>query len=403
MTGRPSFDAQLLDWLEAGPARAPLQIMETVSAAIPSIPQRRARRVQWRFHSMPGLFKLAVGVATIMVALAGGLILGSFPSPSLLTVSPVPTAGTTPAAEPEPVGSNPSGTWHASRNGVYGMNGGHYELDVAADSPLIARGPDGREVLLGSARDAPAGQVAFGPTDRCPGSGTYAYVMSDDFVRLTVDAVSDDCVDRRTLLAGAWDRSSISYALTPRRPYQVELDPTVAFSIPQGFANPTGEPPGVFVGLGDVGASHQPAPSMWVEAGDFFAQILIREDVPLDRCDLDLGSVAPSATIEDFIAWNRATTGATVSEPMPTTIGGHRAVAIDVTGTSECANVHEPDCGCMPAGFMSPGLEERIWAVDLGGRIAMVVFHDDSGATPVPLTPERLAIAQELVDAIEFR
>ena len=43
------FDQRIADWLENDPGRAPAQAAETVLAAFPSIPQRRAIRVPWRF------------------------------------------------------------------------------------------------------------------------------------------------------------------------------------------------------------------------------------------------------------------------------------------------------------------------------------------------------------------
>ena len=39
----PAFDPRIADWLEADPDRAPREVLDTVLAALPSIPQRRAR------------------------------------------------------------------------------------------------------------------------------------------------------------------------------------------------------------------------------------------------------------------------------------------------------------------------------------------------------------------------
>ena len=45
----PDFDQRIADWLEDDPSLAPTPGDETVLAAYPSIPQRRAVRVPWRF------------------------------------------------------------------------------------------------------------------------------------------------------------------------------------------------------------------------------------------------------------------------------------------------------------------------------------------------------------------
>ena len=44
----------------------------------------------------------------------------------------------------------------------------------------------------------------------------------------------------------------------------------------------------------------------------------------------------------DFVEWNRAATGVTVSEPVETTVGGFDAVYVDVTPTADCPNGEVP-------------------------------------------------------------
>ena len=46
----PDFEPRVADWLEADPDHAPAPVLSTVLAAFPSIPQRRASRVPWRFQ-----------------------------------------------------------------------------------------------------------------------------------------------------------------------------------------------------------------------------------------------------------------------------------------------------------------------------------------------------------------
>ena len=48
----PDFEPRIADWLEADPDLAPPEVLATVLAAFPSIPQRRASRVPRRFQTM---------------------------------------------------------------------------------------------------------------------------------------------------------------------------------------------------------------------------------------------------------------------------------------------------------------------------------------------------------------
>ncbi len=72
----PEFDPRIADWLEDDPDEAPGAVLETVLAAFPSIPQRRASRVPWRFLPMNRTAQLAtVLVAAAVIAVGGFLIL----------------------------------------------------------------------------------------------------------------------------------------------------------------------------------------------------------------------------------------------------------------------------------------------------------------------------------------
>jgi Protein of unknown function (DUF4232) len=107
MTSGSNFDDRLQDWLEDGPTDAPRQVLDTVFAAVPSIPQRRAAwRTPWRISPMLGFARVLAGAA-ITVALAafalfvvlrptpGGV--GGQGSPSPAAVAP-PTATSSEAA-----------------------------------------------------------------------------------------------------------------------------------------------------------------------------------------------------------------------------------------------------------------------------------------------------------------
>jgi hypothetical protein len=65
------FDDRLADWLEDDPLQAPPQVLQTVLAAVPSIPQRRAG-IAWR----PGPFTLHLQLAAAIVLVVVASVLG---------------------------------------------------------------------------------------------------------------------------------------------------------------------------------------------------------------------------------------------------------------------------------------------------------------------------------------
>lgn len=122
MNTRHPFDQRLADWLEDGPADAPDQILETVLAALPSIPQRRAAlRVPWRTSSMNGYTRMLAGIAAVVAIAVGVLILRPGPSSSRIgagqSVSPAPSASASSVPTPEALASVPIGwkTYFSSR------------------------------------------------------------------------------------------------------------------------------------------------------------------------------------------------------------------------------------------------------------------------------------------------
>lgn len=67
------FDNRLADWLEDDPVQAPPQVLETVLAAVPSIPQRRAG-LPWRPGRLAVRWQLAAAVVVVVVASVLGLL-----------------------------------------------------------------------------------------------------------------------------------------------------------------------------------------------------------------------------------------------------------------------------------------------------------------------------------------
>ena len=101
----PLFDARIAGWLEDDPHAAPDQALDVVLAAFPSIRQRRALRVPWRFNPMSSPLKLAFAAAAVAVVAGGVLFFGS-------SLRPVPNIGgqgtASPSASPLILGASGS-------------------------------------------------------------------------------------------------------------------------------------------------------------------------------------------------------------------------------------------------------------------------------------------------------
>jgi WD40 repeat protein len=96
----PGFDQRIADFLEGDPGGAPDPVLETVLAAFPSIPQRRAARAPWRLHPMTVPLRLvAAAIAIALVAVSGALILGTG---GRSTVAGTPTPGASASRSPLP-------------------------------------------------------------------------------------------------------------------------------------------------------------------------------------------------------------------------------------------------------------------------------------------------------------
>lgn len=89
------FDPRIADWFEADPDQAPDQVLETVLAALPSVQQRRAWRVPWRFPRMTMPFRVAAIVVLGALLIAGLGAVGGFGiGPG---VAPAPTQAPCPS------------------------------------------------------------------------------------------------------------------------------------------------------------------------------------------------------------------------------------------------------------------------------------------------------------------
>ena len=108
------FDPRLAEWLEDDPHTAPDQALDVVLAAFPSIKQRPASRVPWRYPSMSTSIRLGLTAAAVAVAAIGGLwALGprfgpSVGGPTVPSPTPIPSPVTTPTpSAPASQGAGP--------------------------------------------------------------------------------------------------------------------------------------------------------------------------------------------------------------------------------------------------------------------------------------------------------
>ncbi len=122
----PDFEPRVADWLEADPDSAPAAVLGIVLAALPSIPQRRALRVPWRFPTMNSFAKVAIAaVAVVAVGTVGVIALrpggtgnvGSAPTPTP-TPAPTPTLAPTPTPAPSPTAPPLTGSFTSSIHGI---------------------------------------------------------------------------------------------------------------------------------------------------------------------------------------------------------------------------------------------------------------------------------------------
>lgn len=125
------FDNRIADWLEDDPVHAPAQLLETVLAAMPSVPQRRAGQA-WRPAALPRWWQLAAAAALVVALGILGLKALTPPtvapsqSPQPTVRQPVPTSTAapptvtaTPSAAPtgEPLPAPLLGAWSHAAGG----------------------------------------------------------------------------------------------------------------------------------------------------------------------------------------------------------------------------------------------------------------------------------------------
>jgi hypothetical protein len=224
MNTRDSFDQRLVDWLEDGPADAPDQVLETIVAARPSIPQRRAAlRVPWRFPLMNGYTRAIAGVAAVVAIAVGAFLVIPRLGSNGVGVGPA-----SPSPTPTPAGTTGSiaGTYIALFQGAdpSEIPSGGQQIEMGQWTLMLpgpsATAPNNVAQLQNPQADNPiqlavtfaAGDlVTFAADPTCPDqttptSGTYHYSFSGSSLVLSL-AGSDSCGKRIAVLtAHPWTR-----------------------------------------------------------------------------------------------------------------------------------------------------------------------------------------------------
>jgi hypothetical protein len=95
----PLFDPRLADWLEEDESTAPEQALEIVLASFPSIKQRRAVRVPWRYP-MSSTLRLGLAAAVVVAAALGGIYFLGSRSNAPVASSPSPSPSLAPSESP---------------------------------------------------------------------------------------------------------------------------------------------------------------------------------------------------------------------------------------------------------------------------------------------------------------
>jgi hypothetical protein len=108
----PAFDPRIADWLEADPDRAPREVLDTVLAAMPSIPQRRSLRLPWRLPEMFDPYRAAAAAILGVLLIGGVFLIYQRAGPSDVggvAVSPSPSPTVRPSASPSPTATSGTG------------------------------------------------------------------------------------------------------------------------------------------------------------------------------------------------------------------------------------------------------------------------------------------------------
>jgi hypothetical protein len=227
----PGFDPRIADWLEDDPDRAPDAVLETVLAAFPSIPQRRAVRMPWRFPPMTLAARLSAGAIAIAILAVGGVMIlqprgpsvGNPASPSPSTSSPsAPTSPSASAFASRSIGVAPAttlGDWQAITDSGFGPYFSanqriQLSIDWQTGEQTWIQTLDGKLILKSNVLTSPAGEIDVAGTAGSDGAGCavgdlgrYTWSRTADGLYLTLTAIEDACPNRLAAMSRTWVHS----------------------------------------------------------------------------------------------------------------------------------------------------------------------------------------------------
>jgi hypothetical protein len=460
MSSRPPFEDRLADWLEDGPARAPSEALDTVLAAFPLIPQRRAARSgPWRYIPMQP--SRALGAIAAVVAIAAGAILFLPRSSSTAIVgapSPAPSAAaSTPIATPAPSPSSaetaspgtsqadfgtplPSGLqarWMGGPAAGLGIatGSGTSMLFGASDFALSASNVNQARLLVASASAMPGQtlRVASSVDDgscKAGAIGTYGWYLNPDGRTLTLAAKGDACAARSTALAGTWwldgckntqdnclgDVGAGTYSsefIAPRLKGTATWSPIfggLTYTVPAGWANSSDWP----TTFGLTPSSDYARVGPGGQEGDR-SILLVTQPVALSSATACSGGANSSVahTVSAEIAAIRRLPGLIASAPHSITVDGHPGEWLDLrespSWTTVCSGGPGPEADYLagpgasdPAilGTVGTAVRQRIILLDLGsGDLIAIQVSTTSADQFDSFAAESMAV----IDSFRFK
>jgi hypothetical protein len=451
----PGFDQRIADWLEDDPDDAPDIVLATVLAAFPSIPQRRAMRVPWRFQTMSFSARFAAAaIAIAIVAVGGALLLFRSDGRSTVAASPGPSRlpSASPSASPSAIPSPGIALGPLEkefRSALFGYSVDlppSWEVTPATGTPTTidqwSAGPDrtfdsfvgDRVRLIAVSAPPPAGMtpdewiVANRPIE-CPKRPDDESVTIGDRVAVVV---ADTCGS-----IGPYPEWSRALLATDDRVYLFQLDADLAPTpkllsllrtvelqpAPTGTITASNTGTAVKAGTYRVEGFATPfnitLPSNWTLTGlttnnvGFHVRgdsnvgivMLVLNKVYADPCHPDSGPTAVRSGVDPLVAALSAVRDFRVANAREVTVGGLPGTAFDFINAVDVAAA---GCSADPMPFathdkegdgrdvdvhMFSGETERFWALDAHGKTLLIAITN---------TPRIVAQAQPVFDSLNF-
>ena len=216
MSGDRSFERSARAWLELGPTDPPRRVVDEALLVIETTPQERDLGISWRLPPLPISSRFGAAALVGVIALVGGFLLLSGPSPQ--TGQP----SFSPSLTPEATAFAPvllQGEWRSvgTRNLPQVLpqmqdlviDAGHFLLrefkaDVSSTATIV--GPNRVTLRLDP---GPAGfNPSWWPCHEGD-QGTYLISLASDGRNLLFTTLSDACAPRSTVLNGEWIRTDV--------------------------------------------------------------------------------------------------------------------------------------------------------------------------------------------------